>query len=420
MSWTDYPALGERCYFLTLPNGLAVRVLPKPGFAEKFAFLGTNFGSDDVRFTWNGERHTVPDGTAHFLEHRMFSLPDCDPEDAFSRLGAQVNAFTDYAMTGYYFSCTEHFDDCLRLLLRMVMTPDFPCAAMASEREVIADEIALYADSPADCAQERLYRALYRRHPIRTPITGTRTSIRRVTPEVLQLCFDAFYRPDNMALIVMGDVDAERVAELARACTPEASSAKVLREPFLQEDPGVFRRRTVRHAAVSLPSFSIGFRAEPGEDLIHQAAVGTLAAELLLGESSALYETLYEASLIDADFSACFTQVPGAALLQAGGTGRRPDAVLAAILRGAEQALAQGFDPRRFARLQKSACGRLIRELDGLESTCYRICEAYFAGAGCFDELAALQAVTLQEAESFLRRTVTPARAAISIVCPGK
>ena len=256
-----------------------------------------------------------------------------------------MNAFTDYAMTGYYFSCTEHFDDCLRLLLRMVTTPDFPRAAMASEREVIADEIALYADSPADCAQERLYRALYRRHPIRTPITGTRTSIRRVTPEVLQLCFDAFYRPDNMALIVMGDVDAERVAELARACTLEASSAKVLREPFLQEDPGVFRRRTVRHAAVSLPSFSIGFRAEPGEDLIHQAAVGTLAAELLLGESSALYETLYEASLIDADFSACFTQVPGAALLQAGGTGRRPDAVLAAILRGAEQALAQGFDP---------------------------------------------------------------------------
>ena len=124
--------------------------------------------------------------------------------------------------------------------------------------------------------------------------------------------------------------------------------------------------------------------------------------------------------MIDADFSACFTQVPGAALLQAGGAGRRPDAVLAAILRGAEQALAQGFDPRRFARLQKSACGRLIRELDGSESTCYRICEAYFAGAGCFDELAALQAVTLREAESFLRRTVTPARAAISIVCPGK
>ena len=91
MSWTDYPALGERCYFLTLPNGLAVRVLPKPGFAEKFAFLGVDFGSDDVCFTWNGERHTVPDGTAHFLEHRMFCLPDCDPEAAFS--SSQLKTF---------------------------------------------------------------------------------------------------------------------------------------------------------------------------------------------------------------------------------------------------------------------------------------------------------------------------------------
>lgn len=420
MSWTDHPALGERCFSLSLPNGLAVRVLPKPGFAEKFAFLGVNFGSDDVCFTLNGVRHTVPDGTAHFLEHRMFSLPDCDPEEAFSRLGAQVNAFTDYAMTGYYFSCTEHFSDCLRLLLRMVTTPYFPRAAMASERDVIADEIALYADAPADCAQERLYRALYRRHPIRSPITGTRTSIRRVTAAVLQLCFDAFYRPDNMALIVMGDVDAAHVAELARACTPEPPSAQVLREPLPQEDDGVFRRETLCRAAVSLPTFCIGFRAEPDKDAIRQAAIGALAAELLLGESSDLYETLYGASLIDADFSACFTQVPGAALLQAGGTGRRPRAVLSAILHGAEQALAQGFDPDRFARLKKSACGRLIRELDGFESTCYRICEAYFAGAGCFDELAALQAVTLQEAEAFLRRTVTPARAAISIVCPGK
>ena len=309
MSWNDYPALGERCYLETLPNGLRLRVVPKPGFAGKFAFLGVNVGSCDTQLPLSGGWQTVPDGTAHFLEHRMFCLPDCDPEAAFSSLGAESNAFTDYAMTGYYFTCTEHFEDCLRLLLRMASTPYFPPEAMAAERAVIADEIALYDDSPEDCAQERLCRALYRRHPIRTPITGTRTSIRRVTPEVLQLCFAAFYRPDNMALIVMGDVDAERVAELARACTPEASSARVLREPFLQEDPGVFRRRTVRHAAVSLPSFSIGFRAEPGEDLIHQAAVGTLAAELLLGESSALYETLYEASLIDADFSACFTQV---------------------------------------------------------------------------------------------------------------
>ena len=414
MSWTDYPALGERCYFLTLPNGLAVRVLPKPGFAEKFAFLGTNFGSDDVCFTWNGERHTVPDGTAHFLEHRMFSLPDCDPEDAFSRLGAQVNAFTDYAMTGYYFSCTEHFDDCLRLLLRMVMTPDFPCAAMASEREVIADEIALYADSPADCAQERLYRALYRRHPIRTPITGTRTSIRRVTPEVLQLCFDAFYRPDNMALIVMGDVDAEAVSRLAREVLPPDFSPPPARPCGEAEPARAFRHRTLRTLPVSQPVFAIGFKTAPSADPLRQELTGQLAAELLLGESAALYEDLYTRGLIDADFSSGFTRVPGAAFLQAGGAGRDPEAVLEAIL----QAPKTSFSPERFARLKKSVRGRLLRELDGFESTCYRICEAIFAGGDCFCEFDLLDSITLSDTEALLTQTVTPERAALSVVAP--
>ena len=189
MSWKDYPALSERCYLETLPNGLRLRVVPKPGFAGKFAFLGVNFGSCDTQLPQNGGWQTVPDGTAHFLEHRMFCLPDCDPETEFSRLGAEANAFTDYAMTGYYFTCTDRFDDCLRLLLRMASTPYFPQEAMAAERAVIADEIALYDDSPEDCVQERLCRALYRRHPIRIPIAGSRRSIRAVTPELLRRCF---------------------------------------------------------------------------------------------------------------------------------------------------------------------------------------------------------------------------------------
>ena len=414
MSWTDYPALGERCYFLTLPNGLAVRVLPKPGFAEKFAFLGVDFGSDDVCFTWNGERHTVPDGTAHFLEHRMFSLPDCDPEDAFSRLGAQVNAFTDYAMTGYYFSCTEHFDDCLQLLLRMVMTPDFPRAAMASEREVIADEIALYADSPADCAQERLYRALYRRHPIRIPIAGSRRSIRAVTPELLRRCFDAFYVPSNMAFTVMGDVDAEAVSRLAREVLPPDFSPPPARPCGEAEPARAFRHRTRRTLPVSQPVFAIGFKTAPSADPLRQELTGQLAAELLLGESAALYEDLYTRGLIDADFSSGFTRVPGAAFLQAGGAGRDPEAVLEAIL----QAPKTSFSPERFARLKKSVRGRLLRELDGFESTCYRICEAIFAGGDCFCEFDLLDSITLSDTEALLMQTVTPERAALSVVAP--
>lgn len=236
MSWNNYPALGERCYTETLPNGLRLRVVPKPGFAGKFAFLGVNFGSCDTKLPLSGGWQTVPDGTAHFLEHRMFCLPGCDPEAEFSRLGAESNAFTDYAMTGYYFTCTDRFDDCLRLLLRMVLTPYFPPEAMAAERAVIADEIALYDDSPEDCAQERLCRALYRSHPIRIPIAGSRRSIRAITPELLRRCFDAYYVPSNMALIVMADVDAQAVSRLARECLPPDFSPPPAR-PCGEEEP---------------------------------------------------------------------------------------------------------------------------------------------------------------------------------------
>lgn len=414
MSWNDYPALGERCYLETLPNGLRLRVVPKPGFAGKFAFLGINFGSCDTQLPLGGSWQTVPDGTAHFLEHRMFCLPDCDPEAAFSSLGAETNAFTDYAMTGYYFTCTERFESCLRLLLRMASTPYFPPEAMAAERAVIADEIALYDDSPEDCTQERLCRALYRRHPIRIPVAGSRRSIRAVTPELLRRCFDAFYVPSNMALIVMGDVDAEAVSRLARECLPPDFSPPPAR-PCGEEEPAhAFRHKTRRTLPVSQPVFSIGFKADLSDDPLRQELTGQLAAELLLGEGSALYESLYTRGLIDAEFSSDFTRVPGAAFLQAGGTGRGPEAVLEAIL----QAKKTGFSPERFARLKKSVRGRLLRELDGFESTCYRICEAIFAGHDCFCDFDLLDSITLSDTEALLSQTLTPERAALSVVEP--
>ena len=416
MSWNDYPALGERCYLETLPNGLRLRVVPKPGFAGKFAFLGVNVGSCDTQLPLSGGWQTVPDGTAHFLEHRMFCLPDCDPEAAFSSLGAESNAFTDYAMTGYYFTCTEHFEDCLRLLLRMASTPYFPPEAMAAERAVIADEIALYDDSPEDCAQERLCRALYRRHPIHIPIAASRRSIRAVTPELLRRCFDAFYVPSNMALVIMGDVDAEAAARLAQECLPPDFSPPPARPCGEAEPACAFRHRTCRKLPVSQPVFSIGFRAEPSAEPLRQELTGQLAAELLLGESSALYESLYTRGLIDADFSSGFTRVPGAAFLQVSGAGCDPEVVLEAIL----QAPKTGFVPTRFERLKKSVRGRLLRELDGFESTCYRICESLFAGSECFGEFDLLDTITRSDAEALLTQTITPERAALSVIVPEK
>mgnify|MGYP002604589115 FL=1 len=217
-----------------------------------------------------------------------------------------------------------------------------------------------------------------------------------------------------MALVIMGDVDAEAAARLAQECLPPDFSPPPARPCGEAEPACAFRHRTCRKLPVSQPVFSIGFRAEPSAEPLRQELTGQLAAELLLGESSALYESLYTRGLIDADFSSGFTRVPGAAFLQVSGAGCDPEVVLEAIL----QAPKTGFVPTRFERLKKSVRGRLLRELDGFESTCYRICESLFAGSECFGEFDLLDTITRSDAEALLTQTITPERAALSVIVP--
>ena len=211
-----YPALDETLYRATLPNGLKILMVPKPGFTKKKAYFVTDFGAVHTVFTLNGEKHTVPAGVAHYLEHKLFDLPGRDVSAEFASMGAMVNAFTSYDLTAYYFSCTENFDDCLRLLLEFVSTPYFTEESVEKERGIIDQEIGMNLDAPESVIFDKLMEITYHRHHIRTPILGTSESIREITPEVLHQCHKAFYAPENMLLCVIGDVEPETVVEITR------------------------------------------------------------------------------------------------------------------------------------------------------------------------------------------------------------
>ena len=217
MKHTEYQGLGESCFSAVLPSGLQLRIVPKRGFARRYAFLAVNFGAVDTAFFQNGSRRRVPDGIAHYLEHKMFDLPDRDAMELFAEYGGSPNAFTSYGLTAYYFSCTERFEDNLRLLLHMVATPHFTAESVEKERGIIAQEIRMYEDSAQSRVGEDLFAALFRSHPIRVPIAGTVESIAEITPELLLSCYRAFYRADNMMLCVVGDVDEETVYSIAEA-----------------------------------------------------------------------------------------------------------------------------------------------------------------------------------------------------------
>ena len=416
----QYDALGESLFYRKLENGLTVAVVNRRGFQRKLAYFVTDFGSIHTDFELEGVQYHTPAGVAHFLEHKMFELPGRDVTAEFAAMGANVNAFTSYDMTAYYFNCTENFDANLRLLLEFVSTPYFEAESVLREQGIIDQEIGMNADSPDTQSFETLMNSMYSSHPIHVPILGTSESIRGITPEILHTVHRAFYTPANMILCVVGDVDPEKVCEIALSVlgTQQKTAGKKLR--FWQEEMTVGKDST-RQMEVAMPSFQLGFKCEPtgmGTHAIRQEVIGDLAAEALFGESSQLYLQLYEEGLIDSSFGGGFETVDGCALLTCGGDSEDPCAVRDRILEQAQILLEQGIEEPDFMRMKRSAMGRRIRDLDSFDSTAFRICAYHMSDFDYFRFPAVYAQVEIKDVQEFLQRVVRQERCALSVIEP--
>ena len=421
MTVTRYEKLAERLYSCRLENGLTVKVVPRPGFARKLAYFVTDFGSIHTDFTFEGRDIHAPAGIAHFLEHKLFELPDRDVSAEFAALGANVNAFTSYDMTAYYFSCTENFDESLRLLLEFVSTPYFTEESVQRELGIIDQEIGMNADTPDSRIFENLMTSMYRRHPIRVPILGTRESLRQITPQLLCDCHRAFYTPANMVLCVVGDVDPAQVADIAVEMLGTRKKEAGIKHRAWQEEMACNTDTVTLSMEVAMPQFQLGFKCESvgsGENAIRQEVIGDLAAEALFGESSPLYLELYEKGMIDSSFGGGFEAVDGCALLTCGGDSESSEAVREAILEQAARIVREGIDETDFLRMKRSALGRRIRDLDSFDSTCFRVCAYHFSDFDYFRFPTVYAAVTQQEVCAFLQRIVKPERCAMSVINP--
>ncbi len=418
----DYPELDETLYQDILPNGLTVAVVPRRGFVRSTAYFVTGYGSIHNRFRLEGEQYQAPAGVAHYLEHKMFELPgDRDVTAEFAALGASVNAFTSYDMTAYYFTCTQAFDQCLRLLLEFVSTPYFTQESVDRERGIIDQEIGMNLDAPDSVIFDNLMAALYENHPIRIPILGTRESIREITPEILNRCHRAFYSPGNMLLCVIGDVNPESVAEIARQVLGDEKHPLGEKETAWPEKMAPVEAETVCAMEVAMPTFSMAFKCEgtgTGSEAIRREMVADLAAEVLFGESSELYLRLYEQGLIDSSFGGGFETLEGCAMLCVSGDSDDPRAVREAILQEGERLSQEGISQEEFLRMKRSALGRRIRGLDSMDGTCFRICAYHFSGFDYFRFPEIYRDIRREDIQEFLARVVRRERCAISIIYP--
>ncbi len=418
-----YPALNEEIFWDRLPNGLTVAVVRRPGFSKKLAYFVTDYGAIHTEYSQNGQTYHAPEGVAHYLEHKLFDMPGRDVSAEFAALGASPNAFTSYDMTAYYFSCTENFDKCLDLLLEFVSTPYFTKESVEKEQGIIGQEIDMNEDAPDTKVFELLMQAMYRNHPIRCPILGTKDTIAKITPEVLTSCHDAFYTPANMLLCVIGDVAPETVAKIARSRLPEAPNTGASHLRQWQEDMTCPQDFVSANMEVSMPMFQLGFKCEPipnGAEGVRQEIIGDLAAEALFGESSSLYLQLYEQGLIDASFGGGFETVEGMAMLSASGDSYQPEAIRDAILVQAEKLAKEGIPQEDFLRMKRSAMGRRIRSLDSFDSTCFRVCAYHFSGFDYFDFPNVYRDVELADIQEFLQRVVQRQRCSLCVIYPNQ
>ncbi|SBW03790.1 conserved hypothetical protein [uncultured Eubacteriales bacterium] len=417
----EYPRVGERMYHAVLENGLHVYVDAKPDFQKSYAFFATNYGGMDMKFHLNGQWHDTPAGVAHFLEHKMFDTEDGNALQDLAANGASPNAFTSFAITGYYFESTQKFYDNLKILLSFVSIPYFTQDSVNKEQGIIGQEIRMIEDDPENQVFYAMLAGLYGHHPIRTSIAGTIESISHITAEALYACHKAFYSPGNMVLCVAGDVDPEQVCALAREILPKESGGDIQRDYGEPEFPIAAKSRTALKMEVSTPIFQIGWKAErpvDGDQRLKARLVGELACEALFGNSSPLYARLYAQGLLNASFAYGYESYPGCAFLVAGGESRDPDAVSTAIAAEAIRVDREGIDETMFRRLKKAAYGNWVRGLNSFDNLCIETAQSHFAGMEYLRFPEAFDAIEKKDIEDCIRTYVTPERTALAVVSP--
>lgn len=414
--------IGEKYYYIKHKSGLDIYVFPKK-LSTYYALFGTKYGSVDNRFSVNGGNEiSVPDGIAHFLEHKMFENEDGEDTFAkFARTGANANAYTSFDSTAYLFSCTENFARSLEILLSYVTSPYFTPETVAKEQGIIGQEIQMGEDNPARVLDFNLLKAMYERHSVRTEIAGTVESIKNITAELLYKCYNTFYNLSNMGLCVSGDVTAEQVVEVADRVLKRCEPIKINRV-YAAEKPQVAQSRKTAYMQVAKPLFAIGVKdTDISEDpmrRMHKSACMNIICDMLFGRSSKFYSELYENGLISASFSSWFEHNSGFSYMALCGDSRDPEAVYSSF----EKHTADFYSNtcrEDFERCRRVLYANTLKRFDSTEDIANNFLINYiFDGGDVFDYIDIVRNVRYEDVAEVAEKLFRKEAYAMSVVRP--
>jgi predicted Zn-dependent peptidase len=419
-----YEKINEVLHIYEHKSGLKAFVIPKKGYYKKYATFATHYGSINSAFGIPGEKEPirVPDGIAHFLEHKLFEQKDGSVMDKFSELGSSPNAYTSFNQTVYLFSSTDRFDDNFRLLLDYVQNPYITEESVEKEKGIIGQEIRMYDDDAGWRVFFNLLKAFYRNNPVRIDIAGTVDSIAKIDRDTLYKCYNTFYHPSNMVILVVGEVDPDKVFEQVENGI-KATEDKPEIQRIYPEEPAVIHQDYIeQNLAVATPLFQMGFR-DPQLDtkgidcLKHEVGI-KLLLEMIMGRSSSLYTALYNEGLINSTFEYDFTIEESYAFSMFGGESTDPLKVRDRITSEISQLKSTGLDRSRYDRIRKAMYGRFLRQLNSVERISHSFISVYFKGVNIFDYLNVYDTITFEYIDDLFRKHFNKDNLALSVVKP--
>ncbi len=347
-----------------LKNGAELYILPK-NRKTKVAVVSFRVGATDIQFTFDGKKNTVPSGTAHFLEHRMFELEEGCVSDKFSALGADVNAYTDASKTAYIFKTTEAFEDCFRLLLDFVNKPYFVAEEIDNERKIIASEINMYGDDPSWQSYFEALQALYPNSPVANEIAGSVKSIEEITPDILYLFHKAFYVPMNMTIVCGGGVEADEVIKIAEEMAITGGEKAKKCRSHVKAVGGVSKIKM----DISVPVYCMVFPARAEGGRIKNSFVYRILGEMLFGESSDAFEKILKEGLSEDRPIVQYSSAGGVGIFAVSGTSSKCERIAEIIKKTLRDFVCKGEVPsNEFNACVRKVSGEIIRSLDDAEA----------------------------------------------------
>ncbi|MGN0469946.1 MAG: EF-P 5-aminopentanol modification-associated protein YfmH [Acutalibacteraceae bacterium] len=409
--------LGEKYYRIHHSSGLNIIVCPKEGFNSVYATIATKFGSINSQFIHNGNRVHVPDGTAHYLEHKLFESEDGDAFSKYAKTGASANAYTSFDVTCYLFSCTDKFEESLEILIDLIQSPYFTPETVAKEQGIIGQEIKMYEDDPNWKVMMNLLQAMYKNHPINIDIAGTVDTIAQITPETLYECYNSYYNLNNMVMCIAGNVTPEQVLEIAGKKLKKAEKCDT-QSVFSDEPYEVVKNYTEQILPVAVPMFEMGFKENAPKTCVTTKEL--ICTNILLtafaAESSALYRKLIDEKLINSTFDSEYLEGSGYRAVIFSGESRNPKKAAEFILDAVKELHENGISKEDFEIAKRSVYGKLISGFDSPSSIASGIINAEFSGREIFESVDVFSEITLDDVNNRLKAELDPENYSLSVV----